>query len=604
MGSMNGHLSKGHQLRFCFMALSFLALIFLSPFRTALAEGKVLPHIHAWPLEEVVNFSSDGTDGMECTIELFSSGETETPKYSGNFTYDSGNSGVDVIPDGVDVAVGDRVVLSAAGLTKDLIVSDIAVTLGDASTNTVSGTTSSLYPIHATVFVEDGPFGADALITEGTWSATFSDTEYVLKPGDNGLVSQIEPDGDNTSVRWIVPKIASMMIFPYENMMNFSGDGTPDGIYTIRLFEDAVIKYQVDFSYPSSEWLYFPESAAVLPGDRISVEFGDLYSEMIIPDLKVGLVDIRNDMVSGRSDFDSPVQVTIFFDGGQASRTSEVIDGSFTADFSIPQGSEGTYDITSLDAGTVTQSDADGDMCMVSFWAPNPSLDAFTDSDILQGNAWMPTSSIEIRVYSSETKYKTYAATTNADGFFEVDFSLLDINLNGGLKLMVSDGMTDRIFMISGLRFISADIENDLVKGYAEPESFVQVIIDGDGFPIFRVPIQDSNGYFTADYSEPYPEDENTFDIISGTSGALRTYDGNNNATLVMWNAMMQILPGDVDDNGIVDRLDANMILKYLAGKITLSEIELLAADYNQDGIVDKADSTLILKSLSKDKVK
>lgn len=601
MGSKNGHLSKGHQLRFCFIAFSFLALIFLAPFRTVLAEGEVLPHIHSWPLEEVVNFSDEGTDGMSCTIELYDS--SEALKFSGGFTYDSANSWIDVIPGEIDVAVGDRVVLSAAGQTKDLIVLDIAVTLVDAATNSVSGTTSSLYPIYATVFVEGGPYGADGLISEGNWSATFSDTEYVLKPGDNGLVSQIEPDGDNTSVRWIIPKIASMMVFPYENMMNFSGDGTPEGTYTITLIGSG-IEFVGTFNYPSDEWLVFPVDISIDPGDRIAVEFEELYRELIIPDLKVNLVDIREDTIYGSSNLVSPVLTTIFFDGGQVSRASEVIDGSFTADFSVEQGNEGIYDITSQDAGTVMQSDTDGDMCLVSFWAPNPALEAHTDTEILDGFGWMPSSNIEIRVYSSETKFKTYAATTDAQGFFEVEFGLQGIDLYGGRKLYVSDGMTDRIFIISGLRFISADIENDLVLGYIEPGGYVQVMIDGDEFPIFREPIPDSDGFFTADYSEPYPGDENTFDIISGTSGALRTYDGNNNATLVMWSVVMQILPGDVDDNGIVDRLDANMILKYLAGKISLSDIELLAADYNLDGSVNKTDATLILKSLAKNKVK
>jgi len=599
MGSINGHLSKGHKLRFCFLVLSFLAFIMLTPFKTVLAE--TLPHIHAWPLEDIVNFSFDGTDGMDCTIELYDS--LENLKYSGSFTYDSGNSWIDIIPGDIDVAVGDRAVLSGAGLIRDMIISDIAVTLVDVSANTVSGTTSSLYPIYATAFVEGGPYGADGLISDGAWDATFSATEYVLKPGDNGLVSQIEPDGDNTSVRWIAPNIATMMVFPYEGSLNFSDDGTSEGIYMITLIGDAGIKFEGTFNYPSDEWLRFPEDVAIDPGDRITVEFNGLFRELIIPDLKVDLVDTVNDKILGSSNLDSPVLTTIFFDGGQVSRTSEVIDGNFTADFSVVQGSEGTYDITAQDSGTVMQVDTDGDMCLVSFWAPNPALDAFTDSDILQGNGWMPTSSIEIRVYSSETAYLTYNSATNAEGFFEVDFGSLGIDLHGGLKLTVTDGMTDRVFIISGIRFISADIENDLVLGYVEPGSYVQVII-GDEFPIFREPVPDSEGYFTADYSEPYPGDENTFDIISGTSGALRTYDGNNNATLVMWNVIKQILPGDVDDNGIVDRLDANMILKYLAGKISLSEIEILAADYNQDGLVDKTDATLILKSLAKNKVK
>lgn len=602
MGDSYGHLSKGYQLRFCLMVLSFLTLIFLSPFRTVLAEGEILPHIHAWPLEDIVNFSFDGTDGMYCTIELYDAGDTL--KHSGSFTYDSGSSWIDVIPEGIDVAVGDRVVLSAAGQTRDTIVTDIAVTLVSASANTVSGTATSENFIYATVFVDGGPYGAEGIITNGTWSAAFSESEHLLQPGDNGLVSQIDPEGDNTSVRWIVPKIAEMMVFPYEKMMNFSDDGTSDGIYTIKVIGSAGIKYENTFNYPSNVWLEFPESLTLDPGDRITVEFEGLFRELIIPDLNVNLVDVRNDIILGSSNLASPVLTTIFFDGGQVGRTSEVIDGSFAADFSVPQGSEGTYDITSQDHGTVMQVDVDGDMCMVSFWAPNPALEAYPDSDILQGYGWMPNSSIELRVYTSETRFKTYSAAANADGFFEVDFGELRIDLSGGLKLMVSDGMTDRTFIISGLRFISADIENDLVMGYIEPGGYVQVIIDGDEFPIFREPVPDSEGYFTADFSEPYPGDENTFDIISGTSGALRSYDGNNNATLVMWSAVVQILPGDVDGNGVVDRLDANMILKYLAGRLALDELELLAADYNQDGLVDKTDSTLILKSLGKDKVK
>ncbi|MBP1920033.1 dockerin type I repeat-containing protein [Youngiibacter multivorans] len=602
MESMNGHLSKRHQLRFCFLVLSFLTFIMLTPFKTALAEGEVLPHIHAWPLEDVVNFSSDGTDGMNCTIELYDS--LENLKYSGSFTYDSGNPWIDVIPGDIDVAVGDRAVLSGAGLTRDMIVSDIAVTLVDVSENTVSGTTSSLYPIYATVFVEGGPYGADGFISDGNWYATFSAVEYVLKPGDNGLVSQIETDGDNTSVRWIAPKIATIMVFPYEGSLNFSDDGTSEGIYMIKLIRDAEIKFEGTFNYPSDEWLRFPEGVAIVPGDRITVEFNGLFRELIIPDLKVDLVDTVNDKIHGSSNLVSPVLTTIFFDGGQVSRTSEVIDGNFTADFSVVQGSEGTYDITSQDAGTVMQVDTDGDMCLVSFWAPNPALEAHTDTEILDGLEWKPSSNIEIRVYSSETVYETFNVNTNAEGFFEVDFGSLGIDLHGGLKLMVTDGMIDKVFILSALRFISADAENDLVNGYIEPGSYVQVIAGEEGFPIFREPVPDSEGYFIADFSVPDASDENTFDIIIGSVGGLRTYDGNNNATMVMWSVEKPILPGDVNDNDIVDKNDANLILRYLAGRLVLSDRELLAADYNLDGIVDKTDATLILKSLSKGKVK
>ncbi|MBW8383180.1 MAG: hypothetical protein K0M69_11770, partial [Youngiibacter sp.] len=335
--------------------------------------------------------------------------------------------------------------------------------------------------------------------------------------------------------RWIAPNIATMMVFPYERSLNFSDDGTSEGIYMITLIGDAGIKFEGTFNYPSDEWLRFDESLILEPGDMITVEFNGLFRELIIPDLKVDLVDTMNDKILGSSNLDSPVLTTIFFNGGQVSRTSEVIDGNFTADFSVEQGSEGTYDITSQDSGTVMQVDTDGDMCLVSFWAPNPALEAHTDTEILDGLGWMPSSNIEIRVYSSETAYETYNVNTNAEGFFEMDFGSLGIDLNGGLKLMVTDGMIDKVFIISALRFISADAENDLVNGYIEPGSYVQVIAGEVGFPIFREPVPDSEGYFTADFSVPDASDENTFDIIIGSVGGLRTYDGNNNATIVMW---------------------------------------------------------------------
>ncbi len=55
--------------------------------------------------------------------------------------------------------------------------------------------------------------------------------------------------------------------------------------------------------------------------------------------------------------------------------------------------------------------------------------------------------------------------------------------------------------------------------------------------------------------------------------------------------------PGDVDCNGVVDRLDAVLVLKYIADITELDSVQLAAADYNNDGYVNMIDVTEILKT-------
>lgn len=52
-----------------------------------------------------------------------------------------------------------------------------------------------------------------------------------------------------------------------------------------------------------------------------------------------------------------------------------------------------------------------------------------------------------------------------------------------------------------------------------------------------------------------------------------------------------KILLGDVDENGEIDNLDADLIYRYFNGKETLSDDQLAAADVNNDGEVDNLDA-------------
>jgi hypothetical protein len=59
---------------------------------------------------------------------------------------------------------------------------------------------------------------------------------------------------------------------------------------------------------------------------------------------------------------------------------------------------------------------------------------------------------------------------------------------------------------------------------------------------------------------------------------------------------LASILYGDANSDKVVTSSDATAILKYKAGKLVLTEVELKAADVNSDGVVTSSDATTILK--------
>lgn len=54
--------------------------------------------------------------------------------------------------------------------------------------------------------------------------------------------------------------------------------------------------------------------------------------------------------------------------------------------------------------------------------------------------------------------------------------------------------------------------------------------------------------------------------------------------------------PGDVNGDGLVNSIDAALILKYGAGLVTLTESQLTAGDYDGNGTVNSMDAAFILK--------
>ena len=68
------------------------------------------------------------------------------------------------------------------------------------------------------------------------------------------------------------------------------------------------------------------------------------------------------------------------------------------------------------------------------------------------------------------------------------------------------------------------------------------------------------------------------------------------NALTVTWEEEEDILWGDADGNGVVNSIDAAMVLRYDAGKLAADKINLVACDVNADGKVNSIDAAMILR--------
>ncbi|MGN0620835.1 MAG: dockerin type I repeat-containing protein, partial [Porcipelethomonas sp.] len=55
-------------------------------------------------------------------------------------------------------------------------------------------------------------------------------------------------------------------------------------------------------------------------------------------------------------------------------------------------------------------------------------------------------------------------------------------------------------------------------------------------------------------------------------------------------------LPGDVNEDGVIDVFDAIQVAQYTVGKKSLTAQQLLAADMNGDSAIDVFDAIIIAK--------
>jgi hypothetical protein len=167
----------------------WVANAFFIPMPTFVAYMPVTIVGYDWPIGDTINiYINDDEYTAQATV--------------GNADWDPTVVLFELWRDEFTMEAGDHIVMTdeAAGITKDVWVTNLAVTDFDLSAKTVSGIYDPAYSLWVWLYGEDGQEPATA---NGTWVATFTE----LPPGAWGGATQWDIDGDGTSIDFQVPRV-------------------------------------------------------------------------------------------------------------------------------------------------------------------------------------------------------------------------------------------------------------------------------------------------------------------------------------------------------------------------------------------------------------
>ncbi len=168
------------------------------------------PHIWADPICECVN-GWEWNAGDTITIQVFDQDGNEFTLQNSSQVY-APDAGVffDLSPEGIDLQPGYRIVMSDGYTTKELMVTNLAITKIDITANTISGNYDPAFALDINVWDQERlnlEFGGQQ------WVATFSD----LPLSAGGEAFQTDEDGDQTGFGWdSLPTATLYDIYTYD----------------------------------------------------------------------------------------------------------------------------------------------------------------------------------------------------------------------------------------------------------------------------------------------------------------------------------------------------------------------------------------------------
>jgi hypothetical protein len=175
----------------------------------------------------------------------------------------------------------------------------------------------------------------------------------------------------------------------------------------------------------------------------------------------------------------------------------------------------------------------------------------FPVEDHINGEGWPDGTTITLQIDNPANGAGVdYTATTTAHpgssagpydpgnpGPFDFDFALSGtFDVQAGHEITITDGTTTKTHTVTDVTVTAVDPDADTISGAAAAGSVVEARHEGT---VRRV-TADGSGNWIADFSAPggpTPEEQELFDIQSGSSGVVQQVDPDDDRSVVLWQA-------------------------------------------------------------------
>jgi hypothetical protein len=156
--------------------------------------------------------ANEWTDGVAVTVTVAGRPECETEAYPSDGYFGVG------FPEDCDVVDGDVVALTDGSTSKQLTVTNLAVTWFDLAEGFVGGTGSPELEVHIWVHEVNSSFMITSPDEYGDWGVDFDDVGFTIVPGTAGLAEQVDEDSDATAVAWSIPNPTVTVFLEWEGL--------------------------------------------------------------------------------------------------------------------------------------------------------------------------------------------------------------------------------------------------------------------------------------------------------------------------------------------------------------------------------------------------
>ncbi len=254
-------------------------------------------------------------------------------------------------------------------------------------------------------------------------------------------------------------------------------------------------------------------------GETITLVSGSFTKSHKVQKLALTSLDQALDIVKGTSKPGAVVNVGALdaYDNWISVDVTANTEGVFKAKMGVAG-----VDLVLGTSGNIGRWDSDGDGTVINWQILNPHIRVYPDKQDIFGFNWWPATPVNLSIDGV-----SYGSAVS-DPWGYVEFRDITESLSVGRVIVMTDGKTSRTHQITGMSFDLIDPVNDTVSGTASNPGFVKTYAwspVGDVLEDVDT-TADSAGKWTAQYS---------IDIVPGSDGGARQFDGEGNQSVYYW---------------------------------------------------------------------